>query len=91
MGTDTAYRIYAEDEKQVIHSYIVMPALVYGVSSSPFKSYSLQIPTLTDLAIKRGQAGQVGKGLSQWVAFSALREVFHTDSHGLSPVAALFT
>lgn len=59
------FSIYAENEKKTIHSYIVMPALVYGVSQSPFKSYSLQIPTLTDLAIGRGQAGQVGKGLSR--------------------------
>lgn len=54
--------IYAEDEKQVIQSYIVVPALVYGVSQSPFKTYSNQIPKLTDLALGRGQAGQVGKG-----------------------------
>jgi len=57
--------IYAEDEKQAIQSYIVMPALVYGVSKSLFKTYSNQIPKLTDLALGRGQAGQVGKGLSR--------------------------
>lgn len=57
--------IYAEDAKGINHSYIVMPALVYGVSTSPFKTYSNQIPKLTDLALGRGQAGKVGKGLSR--------------------------
>lgn len=64
-----AFSIYAEDEKKIIHAYIVMPALVYGVSKSPFKTYSLQIPKLTDLAIARGQAGQVGKGVSRYVFY----------------------
>jgi hypothetical protein len=60
-------RIYAEDEKKIIQAYIIMPALVYGVAKGAFRTSSNQIPKLTDLALARGQAGQVGKGLSRCV------------------------
>jgi len=51
-----------------IHSYIVMPPLIYGRGTGPFHRTSVQIPVLIRGAIKYGQSCYYGKGIPLWNA-----------------------
>ncbi|KAH8923362.1 NAD(P)-binding protein [Atractiella rhizophila] len=45
---------------------IVLPPLIYGKGEGPFNQRSIQIPALTELAIKEGYSGYWGKGEAYW-------------------------
>lgn len=55
-----------------LKSYIVLPSTIYGrptnklVQAGICNTRSDQIPRLIDIAIKRGEAGMTGPGLSMW-------------------------
>ncbi|KAH8921252.1 NAD(P)-binding protein [Atractiella rhizophila] len=45
---------------------IVLPPLIYGKGEGPFNQRSIQIPVLTELAVKEGYSGYWGKGEAYW-------------------------
>ncbi|KAH8914227.1 NAD(P)-binding protein [Atractiella rhizophila] len=45
---------------------IVLPPLIYGKGEGPFNQRSIQIPILTELAVKEGYSGYWGKGEAYW-------------------------
>ncbi|GAA6022336.1 hypothetical protein JCM10207_003289 [Rhodosporidiobolus poonsookiae] len=61
---DVDLSIYNADEEGYLRAYLILPALVYGTGRGPVRTESEQLPKLVDLALGRGQAGQVGLGKS---------------------------
>ncbi|EPQ26169.1 uncharacterized protein PFL1_06376 [Pseudozyma flocculosa PF-1] len=49
-----------------VRSYIVVPPTIYGKGSGWFATISQQIPHLTRLALRQGQAVCINEGLSAW-------------------------
>ncbi|CAH0055155.1 unnamed protein product [Clonostachys solani] len=49
-----------------IRSAVVFPPIVYGRGEGPVNKKSIQIPALCRVALAKGRAVQVGKGLSRW-------------------------
>ncbi|KAI9337675.1 hypothetical protein DFJ73DRAFT_628822 [Zopfochytrium polystomum] len=49
-----------------VKTVIVIPPLVYGCSSGPFKKMSSQIPGLVRSALRNRRAEYLGLGVSQW-------------------------
>ncbi|KAH8100946.1 NAD(P)-binding protein [Cristinia sonorae] len=60
------------DQAGYIKGYIVIPSTIYGIANHKLvqagisNCHSDQIPTLIKIALKRGEAGMTGKGLSLW-------------------------
>ncbi|KAJ3118794.1 hypothetical protein HDU96_008518 [Phlyctochytrium bullatum] len=52
--------------KNGVKSIIVIPPLVYGVATGPFKKTSSQVPRLIQLSIKRKNAVYCGHGRGRW-------------------------
>ncbi|KAJ4317295.1 hypothetical protein N0V84_007431 [Fusarium piperis] len=49
-----------------IKTALVLPPIIYGKGQGPIKQRSYQIPTLAKVALERGHAVRVGRGLSRW-------------------------
>ncbi|KAJ3106542.1 hypothetical protein HDU97_006135 [Phlyctochytrium planicorne] len=56
----------SEAAKEGVKTVIVIPPLVYGISSGPYKQTSSQVPRLIDIALKRKNAVYVGHGRGRW-------------------------
>ncbi|KAM0746166.1 NAD(P)-binding protein [Meredithblackwellia eburnea MCA 4105] len=62
---DVDLSIYEADTTlSLCNSYIVYPALVYGIGTGTGQRESQQIPKLVDIALERGEAGMIGEGKS---------------------------
>ncbi|KAM0417429.1 hypothetical protein ACHAPT_012578 [Fusarium lateritium] len=49
-----------------VKTALVLPPIIYGKGQGPIKQRSVQIPTLAQVALERGRAVRVGRGLSRW-------------------------
>ncbi|KAM5358599.1 hypothetical protein ACJZ2D_015144 [Fusarium nematophilum] len=49
-----------------IKTALVLPPIIYGKGQGPIKQRSVQIPELARVALERGRAVRVGRGLSRW-------------------------
>ncbi|KAJ6599760.1 hypothetical protein DFH09DRAFT_1021199 [Mycena vulgaris] len=60
------------DKEGYIKSYIILPSLIYGIATGPFvaaglqNAHSIQVPTLINASLDRGQGGMVGAGKNLW-------------------------
>ncbi|RXK38281.1 hypothetical protein M231_04454 [Tremella mesenterica] len=65
--------VEAADKEGVCDSYIVLPGTIWGKPERKVyeigvaNDTSIQIPKLVEMAVRRGQAGYVGKGENVWV------------------------
>jgi len=64
--------IVAADKEGYVKTYIILPSTVYGIASGKLvdhgiqNPYSIQIPSLIDASLDRGQGGMVGQGKNLW-------------------------
>lgn len=58
--------VYEAGKSGLVDTFIICPPLIYGTSSGPVRQDSRQVPGLIRLAIARGKAAYVGKGLNIW-------------------------
>lgn len=49
-----------------VKTALVLPPIIYGKGQGPIKQRSYQIPALAKVALERGRAVRVGRGLSRW-------------------------
>ena len=45
---------------------LVLPPIIYGLGQGPVNQRSVQIPSLAKVALEKGHAVRVGRGLSRW-------------------------
>ncbi|KAF4462619.1 nucleoside-diphosphate-sugar epimerase [Fusarium albosuccineum] len=60
------YILNAAKQTPSIKTALVLPPIIYGKGEGPIKQRSVQIPTLAQVALERGRAVRVGRGLSRW-------------------------
>ncbi|KAF8066914.1 NAD(P)-binding protein [Lyophyllum atratum] len=64
--------IVAADKEGYVKTYIIVPSTIYGIASGTLVDhriqnvYSMQIPSLIDACLDRGQGGMVGQGKNIW-------------------------
>ncbi|RSL82263.1 hypothetical protein CEP51_005271 [Fusarium floridanum] len=49
-----------------VKTALILPPIIYGKGQGPIKQRSYQIPTLAKVALEKGHAVRVGRGLSRW-------------------------
>ena len=60
------YFLSLTKETPHVRSAIVFGPIIYGAGSGPVHQRSIQVPELCRIALERGRAVQVGKGLNRW-------------------------
>lgn len=69
---DVDLELIKADQEGYVKAYLVTPATVYGLASGRFvdagliHKHSIQLPSLIEASLDRGQAGMVGKGVNIW-------------------------
>jgi len=98
---DVDLEILKGDKEGYVKAYFITPATIYGLASGRLvdaglmNRHSIQIPSLINASLDRGQAGMVGKGLNKWpnvhvddvadlyiVLFNAIRKNPEAVGHG---------
>jgi len=60
------------DKEGYVKTYIVIPPTIYGLAKTRFvdagiqNPHSMQLPSLIEAALDRGQAGMIGEGKNVW-------------------------
>ncbi|KAH6885201.1 hypothetical protein B0T10DRAFT_608421 [Thelonectria olida] len=53
-------------ENPSIKTALVLPPIIYGAGEGPVNQRSVQVPTLSKVALERGKAVRLGKGEGRW-------------------------
>ena len=56
----------ASQDYPSVRTALVIGPLIYGKGRGPLNQRSIQIPELSRIALQRGRAVQIGKGLNRW-------------------------
>lgn len=60
------YILHVAKQTPLVKTALVLPPIIYGKGQGPIKQRSYQIPALAKVALERGHAVRVGRGLSRW-------------------------